>query len=332
MKMPDRFNITAVADPRAEKRKIAEGQLNCKSYADYTEILYRKEKVGDLIINTLPSHLHCESSIKMMKAGFHVLCEKPAARTVDEIDRMIECSRATGKVLAIYQNLGYFPHVAKIKEIIDSGVLGRIAAVELKAGSFQRRYDWQSMLKYNGGNIYNKGAHLIDQAMQLFEFKRIPEVYGMMDRVISLGDADDFTKIIIRDELLPVMDLEMSSCRVYNDYIINVQGSLGGLVCKDEHHIKWKYFRPEEAPELELTETPIDDYCKDNLTWYENEWVCPDEIRDLFPYAHMKLYYNIYDVLANNGKLNNTPEKARIQLSIIEKCREQNSRFVYSGE
>ncbi|MBN1673787.1 MAG: Gfo/Idh/MocA family oxidoreductase [Kiritimatiellae bacterium] len=87
----------------------------------------------DAVSITVPTFLHAELTEQALKAGVHVLCEKPMGLDVAECDRMIAAADASGKVLQIGHCLRFWPEYAKAKEIVDSGEYGRLVAA-----SFQR--------------------------------------------------------------------------------------------------------------------------------------------------------------------------------------------------
>ncbi len=97
----DKYKIVAVCDALQERREKASKEYNCDVYDNYKEMLKRKDI--DLFINALPSHLHVPVTKEILKAGFNVLCEKPLARKVKEVDMLIETAEKSGKVLAIFQ-------------------------------------------------------------------------------------------------------------------------------------------------------------------------------------------------------------------------------------
>jgi predicted dehydrogenase len=84
----------------------------------------------DAIYNPLPNSLHCEWSIKALRAGKHVLCEKPIASNAEEAERMAAAARETGRVLVEAFHWRYHPLAARMREIIDGGELGKVQHVE----------------------------------------------------------------------------------------------------------------------------------------------------------------------------------------------------------
>jgi predicted dehydrogenase len=83
----------------------------------------------DVVYISLPNSLHAEWAIKAMQAGKHVLCEKPLAVTLEEVDAMTAAARSTGRVLAEAFMYRHHPQTLKVKELIDTGAIGRLQVV-----------------------------------------------------------------------------------------------------------------------------------------------------------------------------------------------------------
>ena len=149
--MSDRFRVVAAVDARPERQAEAKTRFACNASAD-VESLNRDPNV-ELVIVATPNHLHAPQAIAAMEAGKHVLCEKPFAMSQAEADQMIASSQRTGRMLTVYQNRRFDPHFQKVREIVDSGVLGRIVQIRFAVHSFSRRWDWADSLKeFGGGN------------------------------------------------------------------------------------------------------------------------------------------------------------------------------------
>lgn len=95
------------------------------AYGSYEELL-NSDKV-DVIYNPLPNHLHAEWSIKALQAGKHVLCEKPFALTLAEVDQMSEVAQKTGRVLTEAFMYRHHPQTQIAKEWVKSGRLGELS-------------------------------------------------------------------------------------------------------------------------------------------------------------------------------------------------------------
>ncbi|MCS6860073.1 MAG: Gfo/Idh/MocA family oxidoreductase, partial [Abditibacteriales bacterium] len=120
----ERFQIVAAVDPLPERRARAQAEYGCEVYADHIPLLTRDDL--DLVINATPSRLHVPLTLEFLEAGFNVLCEKPLASKVADVDRLIAAAEKSGKVLAIFQQSRFAPYFRKVREVIASGVLGDI--------------------------------------------------------------------------------------------------------------------------------------------------------------------------------------------------------------
>lgn len=148
----------AVVKPLAEENGVPYF-LNYKDIPENVEC--------DAVILNLPHGLHCESTVFFLENGMHVLVEKPMANTVEECDKMIAAAEKSGKKLAIAHIQRYFTANRKVKEILDSGELGRFCmAVEQRSINYflDSRPRWFLSKKAAGGGIVmNYGAHALDK-------------------------------------------------------------------------------------------------------------------------------------------------------------------------
>jgi scyllo-inositol 2-dehydrogenase (NADP+) len=187
--LPDYYRITAVADGIIDRQSLAKKEYGCNAYSTWQEMVENEEL--DLVVNASPSHLHYSISLELLERGFNVLCEKPLAKTAEEVDRLIEASERTGSILAVFQQSRYLPAFEQVRKVIESGVLGRIIQVDFTSSNFASRWDWQTLQSNNGGNLMNTGPHSVDQALLLFGNESMPQVTCIMDRVNTFGDAED---------------------------------------------------------------------------------------------------------------------------------------------
>ena len=223
--MPDKFKIVAVADQLPERRRDAREQFGAEAYEDWQDMI----KAGgfDLFVNALHQPLHPVASIAALKAGSHVVCEKPTCKTVAQFDDIVQAGKDNNRVFAPFQNNRLQPFFDKIQEIINSGVLGKIVYIRSSWGGFSRRWDWQTRQENWGGGLLNTGPHPVDQALCLFGFDHTPSVFARMDCNNPFdGDADDHCTVTLYDpeRQAPQIDIVVSNYLHYpqNDtYTIN---------------------------------------------------------------------------------------------------------------
>lgn len=143
----------------------------------------------DVIYNSLPNHLHAEWTIKALHAGKHVLCEKPLALTLAEVDAMSQAARETDKALAEAFMYRHHAQTLKVKEIVDSGVLGKIQLIK---GAFTftltREGNYRWMEELGGGSIWDVGCYPISYARMIAGAEPV-EVFGW--QVTGQGGSDE---------------------------------------------------------------------------------------------------------------------------------------------
>jgi predicted dehydrogenase len=120
--------VVAVAarDP-ARARHYANQHNIAKAYADYQQLIEADDV--DAVYNGLPPNLHAKWSIAAVEAGKPVLCEKPFALNVEDVEAILAAEARTDQLIMEAQHTYYHPRHARIREIMQSGVLGKIAAI-----------------------------------------------------------------------------------------------------------------------------------------------------------------------------------------------------------
>jgi predicted dehydrogenase len=138
----------------------------CAAASSVDELVARKDV--DAVCITTPSGSHGEPAIAALKAGKHVLCEKPLEITVEKIDAIIAAARASGAILAAVFQSRFGEGARTVKRAVDAGRLGRItmASAYIKWWRTQQYYDsagWRGTWEMDGGGaLMNQGVHAID--------------------------------------------------------------------------------------------------------------------------------------------------------------------------
>jgi predicted dehydrogenase len=165
-----------------DRPKIQHDLSNLKKYPRIADLIADPEL--DAIDICLPTSLHPDVAIAALKAGKHVLCEKPMALSVADCRRMVEAAEANNRVLMIAQVLRFWPEYLYLQNFARSGEYGRA-----RSATFVRRSgipDWSGWLTdetRSGGALLDMLIHDIDQILLLF---------GRPDRIAakSMGGPD----------------------------------------------------------------------------------------------------------------------------------------------
>lgn len=313
----EKFQVAAVVDDDPARREEAVERFDCMAYENYADLL--ADKAVELVVVALPSFLHAERSIRALEAGKHVVCEKPMATSLEDADRMVEAAERTGNVLAIFQNRRYDHDFVKIREIIDSGALGRIVQISMTESKFGRRWDWQTLKQYGGGSLNNTGPHYLDQALQLFGEGQPEIVFCHLDRTLTMGDADDHVKLVFKGENRPTVDIEISSACAYPYEKWNIMGTQGGLH-GTPRELHWKTFDPAQLPPrvLDTAPTPDRSYNRDEIPWQEFSWRAEESNAPGEP----GFYLDLYETIRHGAPLTITPQSVRRVIWLQETCHE----------
>lgn len=131
----------------------------------YDELIGRDDI--DAITVGLPHTLHRSVTVKALASGKHVLCEKPLASTLSDCDRMIRAATKAGRILMPGQTHRFWPANVKVKEILDSGVIGQpiMARDWINWAGFYPGYpQWLRRNSLAGGGILlDNGVHSVDR-------------------------------------------------------------------------------------------------------------------------------------------------------------------------
>jgi predicted dehydrogenase len=183
-----RVVAAAEASPGGGKSLPADLQV----YRDWRPLLKGSEVSAVSIC--LPHHLHAEVAIAALQAGKHVLIEKPLAMTLAEAESIVEAARAAGRMLMVEMTHRFYPPVLAAREMVLSGRLGRIYAVEdriIDPVVPERMAPWMFRRRLAGGGVaLTDGIHMIDRVAwvcgQALRFHS-----GIAGWTHHLGDVED---------------------------------------------------------------------------------------------------------------------------------------------
>lgn len=194
--------VVAVCDVVAEKAKQAADRLNAKAYTDYREML--RDAGLDAIVVAVPHYDHTPITVDAFAHGLHVLCEKPIGVHVNDAKKMIAAyetakSNNPNLVFGISFQERTLPAHQKLKDLIDSGTLGRLTRVTwINTQWFRSQlyYDsgtWRATWAGEGGGILtNQCPHNLDLYQWLF---------GMPARIRGFAHIGKYHNIEVEDEV-----------------------------------------------------------------------------------------------------------------------------------
>ncbi|MFH0756265.1 MAG: Gfo/Idh/MocA family oxidoreductase [Bacteroidota bacterium] len=228
------FKITKILERR--KRESEGKHLKAMIVKEYDEILEDRD-IQLVVVNT-PDHLHFEMAAAAIRAGKHVVVEKPFTLRADDASKLISMARNKGVILTVFQNRRWDGDFMTVKEIIGSGKLGRL--VDFESHFDRYRLEIQESWKDQStgtGTLYNLGSHLVDQALHLFG---MPGRLYCESRLLRDGAKTD-------DSFDLLLHYPGFKCMLRSSYLVREPGPRFILHGTAGSYLKWG-IDPQEKP------------------------------------------------------------------------------------
>ena len=155
--------LIGVCDIIKEKADLLASEFNAKPFYNLSDLL---KTDADIIVICTPNYLHASQTIQCLNSGFHVICEKPMALTVEDCNDMITASEKNNKKLFIVKQNRFNSPVVAVRKLIDEGKLGAIHSVQLNCfwnrNSNYYKDTWRGSKEKDGGILFTQFSHFID--------------------------------------------------------------------------------------------------------------------------------------------------------------------------
>jgi UDP-N-acetyl-2-amino-2-deoxyglucuronate dehydrogenase len=303
-------SLEAVCDVKEDRAKALAGNHSARHYTKIEDLL-KEEKDIDVVSICTPNALHGPQTILSLKAGRHVLCEKPMALSVKECEAMIETAEKSKKSLFIVKQNRFNPPVVELKKLIDEGRLGRVLSAEINCfwnrnEEYYRQSDWKGRKLIDGGTLFTQFSHFIDLMYWLA---------GDVKHVRALGRNLHHQGFIeFEDTGAAIIEFENGAIGTFNytvnSYRKNMEGSITVFGERGTVKVGGQYLNALEYQCIDGYEIkglpqsrPANDY-----GFYQGSMS-----------NHDKVYGNVIDVLTNNGKIAASAYDGMKTVEIIEK-------------
>ena len=308
IKKTENANLIAVCDIDSAKATIFGNEFSAKTFNTIDKLLLNSEI--DIVSICTPNGLHAIHSIKALKAGKHVLCEKPMAINVVDCGEMIKAAEKANKRLFIIKQNRYNPPVVAVKEAIENGKLGNINSIQLSC-FWNRNEDyyknsWKGTKDLDGGTLYTQFSHFVDLLYYLIGDVRDLKAYGANYCHKGQIEFEDSGVVILRfyNDAIGTINYTV------NSHQQNMEGSLTLFGDKGTVKIGGQYLN-------ELEYQNIENYTIENLPKGNNA-------NNYGKYKgsmsnHDKIYENVVDVLINNGQITTNMFEGLKTVEIIDK-------------
>lgn len=203
----------------------------------------------DAVSICTPNDCHRPQTIAALKAGLHVLCDKPMAFNTDQCTEMMQVATEAGKVLHINHSWHYMEVSNKIREMIAEGRIGEFRSAvctsicQLPPNiAWSPGADWFVQAKHEGSLVQDIAVHL-GELMQWVSGKQITEVGAFTNTFIPEIDVVDTFAAVVRFENSATATMDLSWCAPRNYFAMEFRGTEGTIFLRD-----WAvFYQPKDA-------------------------------------------------------------------------------------
>ncbi len=202
LRIPEQVKVTAVSDVVAKNAETRAQEVGgAEIFSDYNEMIAKANI--DAVDICLPHHLHKDAIVAAARAGKHILCEKPLCLTVEEAHEVEQAIKESGVTLMCAHNQLTLPAVAKVRQMIDEGIFGKVYEIRT-TDSFYHKFD-PSSIGWRGHRAMIGGGELIDTGyhptyLLLYLANSEPtEVTAMLSKHrLEFMDGEDSAQVLVR--------------------------------------------------------------------------------------------------------------------------------------
>jgi len=161
-----RLRLRAVVTSRADQ--VHRDHPAARVVASADELL--EDPQVELVVVAAPNAVHHQLAAAALRAGRHVVVDKPFVLTTAEADELIGLAQAEGRLLSVFQNRRWDSDFLTVKRCLEAGLLGEVSTYVSRFDRFRPapKGGWREEALAGSGILYDLGSHLIDQALQLF--------------------------------------------------------------------------------------------------------------------------------------------------------------------
>jgi predicted dehydrogenase len=243
--------LQAVHDCAAAKARAFAAEFGGEPSDNLEEVLARHDV--DVVCVTVPNSLHGEITLQALRAGKHVVCEKPLEITTARIDEMIAAAEQSGRILAPVFQLRFQAGAGYLKQAVVSGRFGRLSLCSAyvkwwRDSSYYTGSSWRGSTELNGGGaLMNQAIHAVDL---LQWFVGMPVAVSAQTRTrIHPIHVEDTAAVVLEFASGAIGVIEAAtSCFPGMQQRIELSGEKGTAVLENGRIVTWQFAdaRPED--------------------------------------------------------------------------------------
>ena len=215
--------LRAVCDIDEARLQNAMSEQGVDGYADYHDLLARQDI--DAVHICVPHYLHAPISVAALKAGKHVLCEKPMGMTIQEAEAMRQAAEESGRTLTVCFQNRYNGTSLRMKEIIDGGTLGRVIGGSAfvcwdRDEAYYASCPWRGTWKTEGGSLLiNQSIHTLDLLRWLAGGLTLKSATMTAKRLADTIETEDTCDMLLENDAGRRFVFYCTNCAATNENI-----------------------------------------------------------------------------------------------------------------
>jgi predicted dehydrogenase len=264
----------------------------------------------DILNVCTPNYLHEPHTIAGLKAGLHIVVEKPMAISVAQCDRMIAAAKETGKTIFAVKQNRYNPPVREVKKLMAGNELGNIYMMQVncfwnRGDAYYAHGDWRGKKDKDGGCLFTQFSHFVDILYYLNG--PVTAAHGWVHNYAHQHntEVEDTGSFVLKAANDAIINFNFTTCA----YERNMEGSITIFAEKGTVKIGGQYLNTIEYQQLATATLP-----HINISAKANDYGLYQGSMS----NHDKVIQNVVDVLHHNHAVMTSAEEGRDVVKIIE--------------
>ena len=301
--------LVAICDIVASKAEELGQRFSAETFSAIEDLFAKKKNIDVAVICT-PNGLHADHSVIALRAGCHVLCEKPMAIRSSDCKSMIAEAEKAGRHLFVVKQNRFNPPVAAVKKLLDEKKLGNIYSIQLNCfwNRDNRYYEnsWKGTMDLDGGTLFTQFSHFIDLLYWMFGDVRNVKAFKKNFAHKGIIEFEDTGVAILefKNGMIGSVNYTVNSFQKNMEGSLTIFGEKGTVKIGGQYLNELEY---QQIQDLVITDLPAGNKANE-YGFYQGSMS-----------NHDLVYKNLADVINNNATVAASSHDGLKTVEIIEK-------------
>lgn len=227
------LEVGAVFDATAARSELA--QRNGLRTVGRIEQLLSDSSIDAILVST-PNSMHFEQALAGIRAGKHVMIEKPMTVELQHARQLVDEARQRKLVLSVFHNRRWDIDYLTVRHAVEEGIFGTVFNIESRLGQWascvgpaarEWRPEWRNEAAFGGGGLLDWGSHFLDQLRLLMQPARPLRVFSQLRGNVWSRDCDDLARVCVDFDNGAIAMVEINTTTIQPLPRWHIDGSLG---------------------------------------------------------------------------------------------------------